>query len=98
MMEEMKFDSFNDAMLHLANVTGRKVFVAAKKEVDMKSRVATTDAKEVKDDLYQLAKKSNSRKMNMPAKSVLGTSNLGNMTVKELVDKLRDTIGKADEE
>jgi lipoate-protein ligase A len=85
-MEDLKFASFEDAMMHLANVTGKKVLVAA-------------DASEVKDDLFQLIKKSGSPKYDKSVKAVLG--NIGStsaITVAELVDMLRDAIAKADDD
>jgi len=56
------------------------------------------DVKEVKEDLFAVLKKSNSNKMNKQAKMVLGITNLGTMTLAELIDAIRDAVAKADEE
>ena len=59
--------------------------------------VTASDASEVKDDLFQLIKKSSSPKYDKTLKQVLGSFDR-NMTVAEFIDKLRDTIAKADED
>lgn len=66
-------------------------------EVAVATRCAA-DSNEVKDDLFQLIKKSSSQKYDKTIKQILGTLNINKVTVAELVDRLRDAIAKADED
>jgi len=56
------------------------------------------EAKEIKDDLFAIIKKSNSNKMDKQAKLILGITNLGSMTMAELIDLIRDSVAKSDED
>jgi len=59
--------------------------------------VASDSSRAVKDDLNELKNKSSSPKYEKTLKQVLGNFDK-NLTVAELIDKLRDTIAKADED
>jgi len=67
-------------------------------EVEIACLVAG-DSKEVKKDLLELIKKSSSQKFDRSIKQVLSKAiNQTKITVAELIDMLRDEIGKADED
>jgi len=64
---------------------------------EVKASIRVADA-EVKSDLFELIKKSSSQKYEKTVKNVLGTVNINKVTVKGLIDMLRDAIGKADKD
>ena len=60
--------------------------------------IMAADTKELGDDLLAIFKKRNSVKMDKKAKIVLKITPLGDMTMAELIDLMRDSIAKPDDD